>query len=198
VDEFTVPERLLPVQPALGRASKKRASAIHRLATNTRPRELRIVRLEHGHMDENRIAGTAKNFGGKVQEEVGRAAGDPGMEANGIANEVSGTAQDLYGQARDGAANIPASAREQASSLGDTVRNFVESQPYTGRCSGLPAAASSANTSKRLALFVRSRIISRRTADNASVFNREHAGLIAGFADMLRNPESGIAFGRRR
>jgi uncharacterized protein YjbJ (UPF0337 family) len=33
-------------------------------------------------MDENRIAGTAKNVGGKVQEGVGRLTGDAETEVN--------------------------------------------------------------------------------------------------------------------
>ena len=49
-------------------------------------------------MDENRIAGTAKNAGGKVQESFGRVTGDAETEAMGIANQVTGKAQDLYGE----------------------------------------------------------------------------------------------------
>ena len=48
-------------------------------------------------MNEDRLAGTAKNIGGEVQEGFGRAAGDATMEAKGIKNQVTGAAQDLYG-----------------------------------------------------------------------------------------------------
>jgi uncharacterized protein YjbJ (UPF0337 family) len=82
-------------------------------------------------MDENRIAGTAKNIGGKVQEGFGRVTGDAEMQAKGIGNQVRGSAQDLYGQARDGAADLADAARDSASTLETTVRNFIETQPYT-------------------------------------------------------------------
>jgi len=82
-------------------------------------------------MDENRIAGTAKNVGGKVQESFGRATGDAETEAMGIANQLTGTAQDLYGQARDSASEMAGAVRNSASSLETTLRNFIENQPYT-------------------------------------------------------------------
>ena len=82
-------------------------------------------------MDENRIAGTAKNAGGKVQESFGRVTGDAETEAMGIANQVTGKAQDLYGQARDNASEMAGAVRDGASSLEMTLRNFIENQPYT-------------------------------------------------------------------
>jgi len=60
-------------------------------------------------MDENRIAGTARNIGGKVEEGVGRLTGDTKTQIHGIADQAVGTAQDLYGQARDTAADAAAS-----------------------------------------------------------------------------------------
>jgi uncharacterized protein YjbJ (UPF0337 family) len=39
-------------------------------------------------MDENRVAGTARNVGGKVQESVGRVVGDPKIESEGVVNQV--------------------------------------------------------------------------------------------------------------
>jgi uncharacterized protein YjbJ (UPF0337 family) len=82
-------------------------------------------------MDENRIAGTAKNMGGKVQEGFGRVTGDAETQAKGIGNQVRGSAQDLYGQARDSASDLADAARDSASSFETTLRNFIESQPYT-------------------------------------------------------------------
>jgi uncharacterized protein YjbJ (UPF0337 family) len=75
-------------------------------------------------MDENRIEGTARNVGGKVQEGVGRVAGDKPTRAEGLANQAVGTAQDLYGQAAD-------TAREQATNLDRWLRHNIETQPYT-------------------------------------------------------------------
>ena len=84
-------------------------------------------------MDENRVAGTARNVGGKAQEGLGRVVGDAKTQVEGIANQVKGTAQDLYGQARDGASQIAddtvAAARRTASSFESTLRDTIETQP---------------------------------------------------------------------
>ena len=45
-------------------------------------------------MDEDRIAGTARKLGGKIQEDVGRFAGDTQTQIKGVANQAAGTAQD--------------------------------------------------------------------------------------------------------
>jgi uncharacterized protein YjbJ (UPF0337 family) len=86
-------------------------------------------------MDENRIAGTARNIGGKAEEGFGRVVGDARTQAEGVANQVRGTAQDLYGQARDSASQLADDAavagRRAASSVESTLRDAIESQPYT-------------------------------------------------------------------
>jgi uncharacterized protein YjbJ (UPF0337 family) len=86
-------------------------------------------------MDENRIAGTARNIGGKAEEGFGRVVGDAKTQAEGVANQVRGTAQDLYGQARDSASQLADDAavagRRAASSVESTLRDAIESQPYT-------------------------------------------------------------------
>jgi uncharacterized protein YjbJ (UPF0337 family) len=53
-------------------------------------------------MDDNRIEGAARNFGGKIQDAVGAVTGDKETQARGQANRVSGAAQNTYGQAVDG------------------------------------------------------------------------------------------------
>ena len=75
-------------------------------------------------MDEDRIEGTARNVGGKVQEGVGRITGDEHTRAEGLANQAVGTGQDLYGEAAD-------TAREQATNLDRWLRRNIEKQPYT-------------------------------------------------------------------
>jgi uncharacterized protein YjbJ (UPF0337 family) len=86
-------------------------------------------------MDENRIEGTIRNAGGKVQEGLGRMTGDAKTQAEGVINQVRGSAQDLYGQARDSASQIAEEAgvraRQTASSFENALRNTIESQPYT-------------------------------------------------------------------
>jgi uncharacterized protein YjbJ (UPF0337 family) len=75
-------------------------------------------------MDENRIEGSARNLGGKVQEGVGRATGDAQSTIEGVVNQAAGTAQNLYGQSAD-------AARQTASTLDSWLRNAIETQPYT-------------------------------------------------------------------
>ena len=70
-------------------------------------------------MDEDRIAGTARTIGGKVQEEVGRFTGDTQTQIKGMAKQAAGTAQDLYGQATDAAVTFD-----------KWLRNTIETQPY--------------------------------------------------------------------
>jgi uncharacterized protein YjbJ (UPF0337 family) len=82
-------------------------------------------------MDENRIAGTAKNVGGKVEEGFGRVTGNTRTQVEGIANQAAGAAQDLYGQARDSAADTAGAVRESAASLEKWLRHSIETQPYT-------------------------------------------------------------------
>ena len=92
-------------------------------------------------MDENRIAGTARNIGGKAQEGLGSAVGDTKTQAEGVVNQIKGTAQDLYGQARDTASQFAddaavagrqaavASGRAAASFEG-ALRDAIVSQPF--------------------------------------------------------------------
>ena len=46
-------------------------------------------------MDENRVEGTARNLGGKVQEGFGKVTGNARTQAEGLANQAAGAAQDL-------------------------------------------------------------------------------------------------------
>jgi uncharacterized protein YjbJ (UPF0337 family) len=82
-------------------------------------------------MDEDRVAGTARKVGGKVQEGLGRVTGDTATEAQGILNQAAGAAQDVYGQARDAAATAGQVVREGATDVEDYVRQTIEKRPYT-------------------------------------------------------------------
>jgi uncharacterized protein YjbJ (UPF0337 family) len=75
-------------------------------------------------MDENRVEGSARNLGGKVQEGFGKVTGDARTQAEGLANQAAGPAQDLYGQAAE-------TARETASGFEKALRHTIETQPYT-------------------------------------------------------------------
>jgi uncharacterized protein YjbJ (UPF0337 family) len=82
-------------------------------------------------MDENRISGTARNIGGKVEEGFGRVTGDTTRQAEGAAKQVGGAAQDMYGQARDVASDMAGNARDTAASFEKWLRGTIETQPYT-------------------------------------------------------------------
>ena len=82
-------------------------------------------------MTDDRMAGTAKNLGGQLQEGFGRATGDLGHEVKGKVRQVEGTAQDLYGQAKDAITDAARVAQEGAVEARDIVREIVEERPYT-------------------------------------------------------------------
>ena len=71
-------------------------------------------------MDENRVEGTARDVGGKVQEGWGKVTGNAQTQAEGLANQAAGTAQDLYGQAADAATGFE-----------NVLRRTIKTQPYT-------------------------------------------------------------------
>jgi uncharacterized protein YjbJ (UPF0337 family) len=71
-------------------------------------------------MDEHRATGTAKNLGGKIEEGIGRIAGDMQTQAKGQAKQMQGAAEELYGQAKDATGSIT-----------DIVRSTIEERPYT-------------------------------------------------------------------
>ncbi len=75
-------------------------------------------------MDEDRFEGSARNFGGKVQEGVGQVTGDTKSKVEGAMNQAAGAAQDLYGQAAD-------VVRQSASPVEAWLRDKIETQPYT-------------------------------------------------------------------
>ena len=75
-------------------------------------------------MDEDRISGTARNLGGKVEEGLGRTTGDVKTQLQGKLDQATGAAQDLYGQAAD-------AARDTAVSFDKWLRTTIETQPYT-------------------------------------------------------------------
>ena len=52
-------------------------------------------------VDENRVEGTARNIGGKIQDAVGAVTGDAATQARGQINRAAGSTQNAYGQAVD-------------------------------------------------------------------------------------------------
>ena len=82
-------------------------------------------------MNEDRVAGTTKNLGGKVQEGFGRVTGDAKSQADGLINQAAGAAQDLYGQAKETTSDAARVVRQGAIDAEDYVRRTIEQRPYT-------------------------------------------------------------------
>ena len=78
-------------------------------------------------MDKDRIAGSAKDFAGKVEGAVGDITGDAKTQAAGRAREAAGTVQNLYGQAKDAARDATDAAvnyaKDAYDNSGDTFRD---------------------------------------------------------------------------
>jgi uncharacterized protein YjbJ (UPF0337 family) len=82
-------------------------------------------------MTDDRIAGTARNLGGKVQEGYGKVAGDAVSEFKGKVNQAAGAAQDMYGQAADAVMDGASAMKESAADAADYVAKLVKERPYT-------------------------------------------------------------------
>jgi uncharacterized protein YjbJ (UPF0337 family) len=78
-------------------------------------------------MDKDRIAGSAKDFAGKVEGAVGDATGNAQTQAAGRAREAVGSVQNLYGQAKDAARDAGEAAVNYAKDAyqhgGETLRD---------------------------------------------------------------------------
>jgi uncharacterized protein YjbJ (UPF0337 family) len=78
-------------------------------------------------MDNDRIAGAAKDFAGKAEGAVGEITGDSKTEASGRAREAAGTVQNLYGQAKDTARDAADTAvnyaKDAYENRGETIRS---------------------------------------------------------------------------
>ncbi|HVC60258.1 MAG TPA: CsbD family protein [Acetobacteraceae bacterium] len=61
----------------------------------------------------DRLAGTAPETGGRVQQNAGEAAGDAKLQAEGLCNQAAGTAQQLWGQAQEATGQVSGAIRAQ-------------------------------------------------------------------------------------
>ena len=102
-------------------------------------------------MDKDRIAGSAKEFAGKVEGAVGDVAGDAQTQAAGRAREAAGTVQNLYGQAKDAAVGYAKDAYEHS---GETVRDGSEAMAKTVRDNPLGALLIAGGIGFALALLM--------------------------------------------
>jgi uncharacterized protein YjbJ (UPF0337 family) len=82
-------------------------------------------------MNGDRVEGTVRNVGGKVEEGLGRATGDAKSQLEGKMDQIAGTAQDLYGQACETAGDAAAAVKRQAAGFEESLRDNIETRPYT-------------------------------------------------------------------
>jgi uncharacterized protein YjbJ (UPF0337 family) len=109
-------------------------------------------------MDKDRIAGSAKDFAGKVESAAGDIAGDAQTQAAGRAREAAGTVQNLYGQAkdaaRDAADTVTSQARDVYEHSGVTVRDGTQAVARKVQDNPLGALLVAAGIGFALALFM--------------------------------------------
>jgi uncharacterized protein YjbJ (UPF0337 family) len=86
-------------------------------------------------MDKDRIAGSAKDFAGKVEGVVGDVTDDAKTQASGRAREAAGTVQNLYGQAKDAALDAGETAvnyaKDAYENRNDTIRSGQQAMAKT-------------------------------------------------------------------
>lgn len=86
-------------------------------------------------MNEDRLAGSIRNFAGQVEEGYGRVTGDMKSELAGKLRQAEGAAQEVYGQVKDQVKQTAASAADAVSAgvdkADDVLRDMVEKHPYT-------------------------------------------------------------------
>jgi uncharacterized protein YjbJ (UPF0337 family) len=90
-------------------------------------------------MNEDRMEGSAKNLGGKIEEGFGRATGDVKSQGEGKINQAAGAAQELYGQARETAGDAAALVGRQAVGFEKWLHETIETKPYTAVAVALAA-----------------------------------------------------------
>jgi uncharacterized protein YjbJ (UPF0337 family) len=82
-------------------------------------------RRQENEMDENRIAGAAREFGGKVQGAAGTVAGNDETRAEGKRDEVGGATETRVGQASDTVRDVAGEAGDLADRAIDTGRDVL-------------------------------------------------------------------------
>ncbi|RIY00088.1 CsbD family protein [Aureimonas flava] len=77
-------------------------------------------------MDSNRLEGSAKEMGGKLQGALGDAFGSDKDSAEGRRREFEGSAQNLYGQGRDALREATNDATRYASDLYENAGAYAD------------------------------------------------------------------------
>jgi uncharacterized protein YjbJ (UPF0337 family) len=109
-------------------------------------------------MDKDRITGSAKEFGGRVEGAIGEMAGDTKTQASGRAREAAGAVQNLYGQAKDAASDATDAAvnfaKDAYDNSGETLRSGSEAMAKTVRENPLGALLIAGGIGFALALLM--------------------------------------------
>lgn len=130
-------------------------------------------------MDTDRLKGTAKEFGGKVQANVGDLMGDSKTEFDGRLRQAEGVTQNVVGQAKDAVRSAAQTASDIASDAYD------KSGDYVGRAK--EAARQAANNAQDFANGAYD--ASGRYVSRAQDAVRDAAGNVADYAqDAYNNP----------
>ena len=90
-------------------------------------------------MDENRLEGTARNIGGKVESLAGDITGDTKLKADGAMDKAGGKVQRAYGQAKDTVKDAVDSISsgqgsqllDQVEEYGDMIAEKIDERPIT-------------------------------------------------------------------
>ena len=77
-------------------------------------------------MDKDRVVGSTKDFGGKVESTAGDVAGDVNAQADGLARQAQGLARNLYGQAKDVARDATEGATRYAKKAYENSGDVVQ------------------------------------------------------------------------
>lgn len=77
-------------------------------------------------MDSDRVVGTAKKVGGKVEDLAGDLTGDSKLQADGAVDQVKGAVQAAYGQAKDTVRDYADQAQDIAGEAYEQGRRYVD------------------------------------------------------------------------
>ncbi len=143
-------------------------------------------------MDKDRIAGSAKDFAGKVEGAVGDIAGDPKTEASGRAREAASSPK-LHGQAKDAARDAADTAMNYAKDAyekpAETLRGGQEAILKTVQENPLGSLLVAGGIGFALALLLTRPAAPPPPSPGGTVRRHDHSPVI---------PRCAIALGRRR
>ena len=86
-------------------------------------------------MDEDKVEGMARKFGGKAEEMAGKLTGDTKLQADGMVDQAAGTAKKAYGQVKDAVrdygGDYGSQLLDQIEDAGDALADQIDQRPIT-------------------------------------------------------------------